>query len=971
MDGQSSSRSEEPLGGAARGPPLPLWLAVRRIRNNLATLAKTDRNEQSTTSTTLTQTVQTQPLQWLSAQTYFSNTIYYQDQNVQVAGLIANRPFKTQEQDHQTPPQGFYGLDSDSNTHRAQLGGGMLSWGIVRPCCGECQLFCNVDSYQIQESALDALKQSETFICCPTNAEYDEWPQGIECPMLSEKESDAEFDMNIVEANDTQHFDSQAKDCLELRHKRGDVSFHKVGRNIHLCEPIDSFDRVSGLILYLFKDEPFPVFILRVALSSFVIVKAGNSTSPEPNMSLKANGRILSVDCMIEVRSRTLCIKAMNQHYAENGKHHALLSAIPPSIKTLVDKSENLNILCATIFIEELTRGGLRHAVICPGSRSAPLCIAISRSRLPHTICVDERGAGFLALGYARTLGAPCAVVVSSGTAVANLLPATVEASQDHVPLLLLTADRPAELRDTAANQTINQAGLLHCGLGGSGLAWFKDVPSPHNGAALEPLLVDAAYAVACSKAPGASGPVHVNLQWREPLSPSQVPFDLGPLDSRRMKEWLRTRRPFTRYANLSGSNVVMTDAHGVYQFFFAEDAHPPCPFVHGVIVAGHLRSNEERLSVLALSNLLNWPIFADVRSGLRHDSFQGQSGCTIVSLYDLPMHCQELCSNTKFHPQVSLQFGDRLISKRLQAYTSYARNHILVAEHTSRADPTHSVTHRVQSSIVEFIAALYPLLEGQSTDTGRLMHWTRVSGRIRSCLNEKFPSTLTDSELLPCEVWITRQVCVALRNWPNSLIFSSNSGPIRHLDSYCDTSPLVFANRGASGIDGILHTSIGTALACSECSHMSNSRIAVLIGDLAFMHDLSALELLARLGKGEIPYKGSIPFKWTRGIVVVVLNNFGGGIFHTLPIAKHANVFSPYFDTPHGNTFQHLCSNFGINYRKIDKMSDFLGALEKAFHECENWVIEVITQKEDLFPLAASCADNASQILRETMCGM
>merc|ERR1740130_2622189 len=219
----------------------------------------------------------------------------------------------------------------------------------------------------------------------------------------------------------------------------------------------------------------------------------------------------------------------------------ALKLVLQPSFEAHARAAENLNVLWAAVLIEELRRGGLAHVVLCPGSRCAPITVAVARSGLPHSLATDERGAAFLALGLARATGRACAVVVSSGTAVANLLPAVVEAAADHVPLLLLSADRPPELRDTGANQTVQQVGML------APLRWFKDMPCPEAAAPLEPLLSDASYALA--RACGAPrGPVHLNIMLREPLAPTAAPWADAPLRAPRVAKWLVSGAPFTAY---------------------------------------------------------------------------------------------------------------------------------------------------------------------------------------------------------------------------------------------------------------------------------------------------------------------------------------------------------------------------------------------------------------------------------------
>jgi len=300
----------------------------------------------------------------------------------------------------------------------------------------------------------------------------------------------------------------------------------------------------------------------------------------------------------------------------------ALKLVLQPSFEAHARAAENLNVLWAAVLIEELRRGGLAHVVLCPGSRCAPLTVAVARSGLPHSLATDERGAAFLALGLARATGRCCAVVVSSGTAVANLLPAVVEAAADHVPLLLLSADRPPELRDTGANQTVQQVGML------SPLRWFKDMPCPEAAAPLEPLLSDASYALA--RACGAPrGPVHLNMMLREPLAPTAAPWADAPLRAPRVAKWLVSGAPFTAYVAPCARPHASPDAPLLQLAAAMRGAR------RGVLVAGALRSDEARHAVCALGARLGWPVLPDVNSGLRRP--RHRHGARLAPLHGLP----------------------------------------------------------------------------------------------------------------------------------------------------------------------------------------------------------------------------------------------------------------------------------------------------------------------------------------------
>lgn len=572
----------------------------------------------------------------------------------------------------------------------------------------------------------------------------------------------------------------------------------------------------------------------------------------------------------------------------------------------------NINALCAAMFLEEMLRSGLAHVVLCPGSRCAPLTVAVARSGCAHTLANDERGAGFIALGFARASGRCAAVVVSSGTAVANLLPAVVEAAQDRVPILLLTADRPAELRDTGANQTIPQAGIFDSRF----LRWFKDVPCATEDMALEPLLSDASYAMA--RAAGSPcGPVHMNMMFREPLAPVVQPWPRELLTrSKRVTRWLYSSQPFTSYPRPYQGLLQQPDAQLLPLLGMLRGAQ------RGVIVAGSLFTAAQQHAATALASRLGWPLLADVCSGLRrhYPSCGVAAAAPIVPLIDILLSAPKLADTLAI--DVVLQIGGRLVGKRLQALVSSSSvAHILVEEHGERMDPDCSVTHRLQGDIAALLGSMLNGLKGQPLPRNPLLNLCNASREADSALQTAFHESTELSE-----PWVAWHICNVMTSeaLDDEVLFSSNSLPIRHLDTFCACTPLVLCNRGASGIDGILHTAIGAALGSSRC--------VLLVGDLAMLHDLNALASLQRT---------------PAQLIVIVLNNRGGGIFQMLPIAKHEDIFTPYFDTPHELDFAQCCRGFGLPHVFTATKAEFEAAFQHARQACGPYVIEVPTDQQ------------------------
>jgi len=584
---------------------------------------------------------------------------------------------------------------------------------------------------------------------------------------------------------------------------------------------------------------------------------------------------------------------------------------LSPHLSTPFLQLPNLNAVCATLVVEELLRCGLAHVVMCPGSRCAPLTVAVVRSGCPHTLANDERGAGFLALGYARASGRCAAVLVSSGTAVANLLPAVVEAGQDHVPLVLLTADRPPEARDTAANQAINQVGLL----GGGNLRWFKDMPCPAVDMAIEPLLSDASYAVARACAVPC-GPVQLNFMLREPLAPSVQPWPREMLTrSPRVAQWMQSRAPFCSHLRPYNGPGHVADAQLLPVLTLMRGAR------RGMIVAGATFTCSQRRAIADLAASIQWPVLPDVCSGMRSPTTERGVQVPLVPLFDLLL--SDSAVRDALDVDVVLQVGGRLVSKRLQALVASARTaHVLIEQHNERMDPDHCVTHRLQGDAAALLEAMTAGLEFAARSP--LVALCDASKAAEHALGEAFEAAADISE-----PWVAHCVCQALTNdtdtAPGEMLFISNSLPIRHVDNFCAITPLVASNRGASGIDGIVHSAIGVALG-------SGARCTLLVGDLAMLHDINALATLS---------------KTKASLLIVVLNNSGGGIFRFLPIAGHDDVYSPYFDTPHEHNFAELCAGFGIPHTFARTCATFRDAFDSARHHTGPSVIEVPSDKE------------------------
>ncbi len=556
----------------------------------------------------------------------------------------------------------------------------------------------------------------------------------------------------------------------------------------------------------------------------------------------------------------------------------------------MVNDAPNIQALWANLIVEELVRNGVEHFVVCPGSRSTPLVQAVVRNpRAKATVWLDERGAAFHALGHARAEGWATAVVTTSGTAVANLLPAVVEASLDRQPLLLLTADRPPELREVGANQSIKQMGIF-----ADHTRWSFDLPVPSTAMPARALLstIDEAVHRAVD---GQEGPVQINCPFREPLAPTEAPWD---------RAWLE---PLARW--LADDEALVEFPTGdLYEDLYAEDLATRIRSAErGLIVCGTLnRADADMVSELATQ--LGWPAWTDIRSDLRLGT----------KLPERHAHIDRLLGRDGVpQPDLVLQFGGRLTSKPMQAALDRgdAATYILVDPEPSRLDPGHCVTHRVISSVSLFCANLLVYLEDEPPANEPLA-LRAADDAIERALGD----AVDEGEALS-EPWVARWLSKQMH--ASHGLFLSNSMPIRDMQGYAALEgPGLFlgANRGASGIDGILSTAAGFARGHAEPT-------TLLVGDLAFVHDLNALMHLREL---ETP------------LTIVVLNNGGGSIFSFLPIAAHPDVLTPFIETPHGVSFDGVCASFGIPYAHVDSRAGFEAAYRESIATGASSVIEV-----------------------------
>lgn len=569
----------------------------------------------------------------------------------------------------------------------------------------------------------------------------------------------------------------------------------------------------------------------------------------------------------------------------------------------MIDTAPNLNILWASLLVEELVRNGIDYFCLAPGSRSSPLTVSLaSQPRVKVRVHYDERGAAFHALGYARARGVPAVLVTTSGTAVANAWPAVVEASLDRVPLLLLTADRPPELQDTGANQTIDQIKFF-----GDYVRWRHHLVCPTKD--MEPAAILTAVDQAVYRARTApAGPVHFNCMFREPLAPENAEEDYAPYLAK-LSEWLAGSRPYTSY--IGAEREPEPDTPG-------ELAGILGTVERGLLVVGALNGEPDRQATMELANRLGWPLLPDVTSGLR----LGTPPENAVPYYDMVLCSPEFA--LRHAPQMVLHLGGQITSKRLLDYIARSRpeHYLCVDRYPGRFDPLHGVTQRFDATVASFCRRVLPVISKGVVDKRWRAAWQEASQRVGQAMDASLSCAAPLSEPLTAHV-VSRLLP------PGHAMFLASSMPIRDMDAFGQSGGAgvpIASNRGASGIDGTIATATGFAQGLKR-------PVTLMIGDLALLHDLNSLGLARVIDSP---------------IIVVVLNNNGGGIFSFLPISQFREVFERYFATPHGLTFESAARLFDLEYYRPASPQDLERDYDRAVRGGHASLIEILGDREE-----------------------
>lgn len=557
----------------------------------------------------------------------------------------------------------------------------------------------------------------------------------------------------------------------------------------------------------------------------------------------------------------------------------------------------NVNTLWGRVIVDELAKSGVDSAVLAPGSRSTPLTVAFAAHDGIETYSqLDERSAAFFALGRAKRTGRPTPLVCTSGTALANFHPAVIEAHQSRVPMVLLTADRPPELYDSGANQTIDQEKLY-----GDAVRAYRKLAEPEaTDRKLRSLRTALSRAVATSTGTP-PGPVHLDVPFRKPLEPTVVTEDVPDGFAAEHPLAVDGREgPFVAIEH--GRPTLSLDSLDRLATAIETAAH-------GVIVCGPADGRSpSRDSLAALASATGFPVVADPLSGVRFGSHVARDDVVVCGGYD------SYLAGIEDAPALVVRFGASPTSKPLRHYLRNADARQFVVDPAGGwREATFTATDLVVADGTHVASELAHRVDRDETAFTR---------RLREA-EARYWSLVDGSE--PAEGAVLADVAELTPD--PSTVFVSNSMPVRDLDRFGRPRAgdvAVFGNRGASGIDGITSTALGVGAATDD-------PLTLVTGDLAYYHDMNGLLAVARCDVDA---------------TIVVVNNDGGGIFHLLPIESH-DTFDEWFRTPHGLDFEHAAALYELRFARTDDRDRFRELYAASVGGDGTQVIEVVCDGE------------------------
>lgn len=557
--------------------------------------------------------------------------------------------------------------------------------------------------------------------------------------------------------------------------------------------------------------------------------------------------------------------------------------------------SENINRAWSSLIIDEFQKNKITQFYLSPGMRNAPLIAAMVNaknfnSKIKIVMCMDERAAGYRALGYAKSTGVPAVVVCTSGTAMANYMPSVIEAKKSNLPLIVLSADRPPELTFCDDNQTMDQTKFF-----GDYVQGEMNLGAPTL--SISPLALTSSLSNLIHKSLfPQKGPVHFNCAFREPLEATIIPI---PEDYLKLaSDQVKYDGPCTRYMNLN-TTPLQEDLVEIAQILKNSKT--------GLLVIGSLNPYDETQSVVDFIKLLNWPTYFDVSSSLKY-SFNLTDNA--LPTFDHPEVQDALIKNP---PQTVFHIGGRLTSKHYYTFLKQVPsiNLITLSLNKEKEDPSHHTKMRINADIISTLKALKQIISLPLPEKKFDLNF------------EAF--TLAKIQLIddgPLAYPMVSKVIVDHIK-DNSILYIGNSTVVRSFDAYFSYSNrkniTVATNRGVSGIEGFIASSCGFIDGVEK-------ELYLVIGDVSFIHDLNSLYFLKDL---------------KTSLKIILINNDGGGIFTLLPINKEQNVLD-YITSPHGQTFKKAAELIGIDYIEVHERESLVPSFNKLQEKNRHCLMEI-----------------------------
>lgn len=539
--------------------------------------------------------------------------------------------------------------------------------------------------------------------------------------------------------------------------------------------------------------------------------------------------------------------------------------------------------------IEGLKDSGIKDVILSPGSRSTPLAIILQQdSDIKVYMDVDERSAAFFALGLAKAKQKPVVCVCTSGTAAANYFPAICEAKESQIPLIILTTDRPHELRHVGAPQTMEQVHLY-----GDKVKFSMEFPLAEETPKMLQYSYSQMFQLISRAETTPKGPVHANFPFREPLIPS-----------------LETKLPeIKRKKRVKGKKIISDFPEDVCKLFQEEK---------GLFLLGEVTESINLDRLVSLAEKLGWPIFSDSLANLKTS---GINSSVIINHHDLLMKQVEL--NEELQPKVIIRLGRALLSKSLNQFlANFQGEYCLIDDSGMILDYSNQCNLVIESDHNSWLEESLNQAK-VATKTNWIDTWDALDRQVNQILVNT-PLIKGYSE--------TKIIADILANTPEKgQLFISNSMPIRDVDTVLTSTVQkinLYGTRGINGIDGILSSAFGMVASNVDVWN------GLIIGDLSFFHSLNGLAV----GKNE-----------TLPLTIFVINNDGGGIFSMLPQGElPKEVFEPLFGTPQSLNIEALAKGFGYDYLKVTNLSEWQRILPKITAENKSRIVEIVTNREN-----------------------